>query len=196
MADKFAWACRLETQTQVIIVWHIATSIFEHSVPISYLISDPDYLTAISLSKYLAYLVAFCPNLLPDHPYDLEYAFNEIIIETRRLLKGCKTREERIRALNRISNTMYNNGRVIMQGAQLGQELLKEERGRQFIWKVLAEFWAELMVYVAPSDNAKAHAGHLKMGGEFVTHLWALVCHAGIEREHRVERPTFNRSQS
>ncbi|XP_056174390.1 uncharacterized protein LOC115687188 [Syzygium oleosum] len=117
VADKFAWACRLEMQTQVIIVWHIATSIFEHSVPISYLISDPDYLTATSLSKYLAYLVTFYSNLLPDHPHNSEYAFNEIIIETRCLLKACKTREERIRTLNRISNTMDNNGRVIMQGA-------------------------------------------------------------------------------
>ncbi|XP_030471313.1 uncharacterized protein LOC115689428 [Syzygium oleosum] len=184
---KLSWACRLETQTQVIIVWHIATSIFEHKVPVADPISYSNFLVATSLSKYLAYLITFCPKLLPDHPYDSEYAFNKIIIETRGLLKGRKTTEERIQKLNRIGKTMDNNGRVIIQGTLLGQQLLKEEKGPKFIWKVLAEFWAELMVYVAPSDNEKAHAEHLKMGGEFITHLWALVSHAGIKREPPVK---------
>lgn len=52
------------------------------------------------------------------------------------------------------------------------------------IWKILAEFWVELMLYVAPSKNAKAHAEHLARGGEFITHLWALFSHAEIERDH------------
>ncbi|KAF7847516.1 hypothetical protein BT93_L2884 [Corymbia citriodora subsp. variegata] len=193
---KLSWACGLETQTQVIIVWHIATSICEHEHRGQ--ISDPNFRVATYLSKYLAYLVAFSSKLLPDHPGDAEYIFYRIIYELRALLEGRNTKEERIQKLKEIGETRDENGTwsVISQGAWLGQQLLKGKRGPKLIWKVLAEFWAELMVYVAPSDNAKAHVEHLAMGGEFMTHLWALVSHAGIKREPLVERLTLNRSQS
>ncbi|KAK3434038.1 hypothetical protein EUGRSUZ_D01493 [Eucalyptus grandis] len=187
MEHKLSWACKLETQTQVIFVWHIATTIFEREAPILDPTSDSNFRVATNLSKYLAYLVAFYPKLLPDHSYDSEYAFDGIIIEARHLLNGCKTIEERIRKLNRIGKTTDDTSKVMIQGARLGQQLLDVENEPNFIWKVLAEFWAELMVYVAPSKNEIAHAQHLAKGGEFVTHLWALVSHAGIERESPIE---------
>ncbi|KAK3434036.1 hypothetical protein EUGRSUZ_D01497 [Eucalyptus grandis] len=173
--DKLSWACRLETQTQVITVWHIATSICEHRMQIS----DSNFHVATCLSKYLAYLVAFCPKLLPDHPYDAEYNFDRIIFKSRKLFKGCDTKDERIGKLMEIDKTRDDKSSVIIQGAKLGRLLLGVEKGKKFIWKVLAEFWAELMVYVAPHDT-KTHAEHLVMGGEFVTHLWSLVSPAGI----------------
>ena len=37
-----------------------------------------------------------------------------------------------------------------------------------------------MMLFVAPSDDTTVHAEHLTKGGEFVTHLWALLSHAGI----------------
>ncbi|KAF8032243.1 hypothetical protein BT93_D1234 [Corymbia citriodora subsp. variegata] len=187
VAHNLSWARKLETQTEVIMVWHVATVIFEHMAPVLDPSLNSNFLVTINLSKYLAYLVAFYPKLLPDHPYDSEYIFDGIIIEARHLLKGCKTVEERIRKLNKISKTMEDTSKVMIQGAQLGQQLLDVENEPNFVWKVLAEFWAELMVYVAPSNNAIAHAQHLAKGGEFVTHLWALVSHAGIQREPPIE---------
>jgi hypothetical protein len=44
----------------------------------------------------------------------------------------------------------------------------------------MAEFWVETILYVAPSDNAAAHMERLARGGEFLTHIWALLTHAGI----------------
>ncbi|KAF8032162.1 hypothetical protein BT93_D1173 [Corymbia citriodora subsp. variegata] len=35
VSEELSWACNLETQTQVIMVWHIATSFLEHEVPVS-----------------------------------------------------------------------------------------------------------------------------------------------------------------
>ncbi|XP_066334826.1 uncharacterized protein [Miscanthus floridulus] len=56
-------------------------------------------------------------------------------------------------------------------------EMLNDDK---LCWRVIAEFWAETILYVAPSDNAEAHIEHLAKGGEFVTHLWALLSNAGI----------------
>ncbi|KAF8031155.1 hypothetical protein BT93_D0377 [Corymbia citriodora subsp. variegata] len=70
--DELSWACNLETTTHVIMVWHIATTICEHEAPlrgpqISQEQRD-NFGIATELSQYLAYLVAFVPRLLPDHP--------------------------------------------------------------------------------------------------------------------------------
>ncbi|KAK3432865.1 hypothetical protein EUGRSUZ_D00368 [Eucalyptus grandis] len=61
------------------------------------------------------------------------------------------------------------------------REKLGAGEGR--IWKVLADFWADMMLYVAPSNDTAAHANYLIIGGEFVTHVWVLVSHAGITRD-------------
>jgi hypothetical protein len=52
-------------------------------------------------------------------------------------------------------------------------------------WKVLVDFWGEFILFLAPSDNDDIHAEMLATGGEFMTHLWALLTHAGI-----LERPS------
>ncbi|XP_030441824.2 uncharacterized protein LOC115664014 [Syzygium oleosum] len=189
VSNKLSWACELKTQTEVIMVWHIATSILEHKPPLK---EDSNFRVATQLSKYLAYLVAFEPRLLPDHPFDAENEFNQTIHEARKVLEGYKTDEARIKRLKKIAETSGDT--VMKRGARLGNQLLEEDLQR--IWEILAEFWAELTLYVAPSDDAKAHAQRLAMGGEFVTHLWALVSHAGIEREPPSQPQTLTPSQS
>ena len=47
-------------------------------------------------------------------------------------------------------------------------------------WKILAEFWAKMMLFMAPSDDETVYVEHLAIGGEFVTHLWALLFHVSI----------------
>ena len=79
---------------------------------------------------------------------------------------------------------------TINRGARLGKQMLDEIGEPGNIWKFLADFWAETMLYVAPSEDAGAHAEQLANGGEFVTHLWALLYHGGIERdEHSPANP-------
>jgi hypothetical protein len=64
------------------------------------------------------------------------------------------------------------------KGIQLGKQL--EEIDHAERWKILADLWTEMILYNAPSDNAKDHIQNLANGGEFLTHLWALLSHAGI----------------
>ncbi|KAK3433833.1 hypothetical protein EUGRSUZ_D01109 [Eucalyptus grandis] len=142
-----SWACRLKTHTQVIMVWHIATSFLEHKRPLH---QDPNFDVATNLSKYLPYLVAFAPRLLPDHLYDAENMFDQVILEAQEELKVCKTDQERINRLMEIGQTPENTetqeNTVMKQGARLGVQLLKEDP--QCVWKILAEF-------LAPSVKAK-----------------------------------------
>ena len=197
-AESLLWACQLETKTQVILVWHIATSLCE------FRLSSPESLTAeqdkhfkvaTALSKYCAYLVTFAPRLLPDHAYDTEFIFDQVVDEARDILQGCKksTWEKMFTSCKddskeRICEKLFNldkddperTEKTIERGAFLAKDLMEtiEDNGQR--WKILAEFWAEMMLFVAPSDDETAHAEHLAMGGELVTHLWALLSHAGI----------------
>ncbi|CAO2145140.1 unnamed protein product [Urochloa humidicola] len=85
--------------------------------------------------------------------------------------------------MNKIS--ALNNGRadeppLVAQGAQLARKLIENIEDPSLRWKVLSDFWAEMMLYVSPSDDARAHLEALAKGGEFITHLWALLTHAGV----------------
>ncbi|RLN34691.1 hypothetical protein C2845_PM03G18150 [Panicum miliaceum] len=68
---------------------------------------------------------------------------------------------------------------IFDKGIQLGKRLEGiTDDGRR--WKILADFWTEMILYIAPSDNARDHVRYLANGGECLTHLWALLTHAGI----------------
>ena len=192
--DELSWACRLETQSHVIMVWHIATSFCEFNLSSQAQRRESnEFIVATKLSKYCAYLVAFAPRLLPGHAYTTEIIFDQVVVEARDKLKGCKKSiyqkmlTSKDDCMERICEKMLTLAKddpmeakaIIERGATLAKEIEKIENSG-LKWKILAEFWAEMMLFVAPSDDATAHAEHLAIGGEFVTHLWALLSHAGI----------------
>ncbi|KAL8139448.1 hypothetical protein V2J09_005469 [Rumex salicifolius] len=175
--------CQLETDAHVILVWHIATCICELSrAPQG--TGDPNYehfLVATQLSKYCAYLVSFAPELLPDHPYTTENVFDTAVKQAQRDMEGCdiSQRYELLRTMNQRDRNGEDN--IVVKGALLGGTLMVQvlnnpARG----WRVLAEFWAELLLYLALSNNVAVHGEYLARGGEFITHVWALLTHAGI----------------
>ncbi|XP_058072657.1 uncharacterized protein LOC131221420 [Magnolia sinica] len=177
---KLSWACSFDSNTYTIFVWHVATSfcVMEHDAECKKKEKDSgkverDRAVATSISGYCAYLVAFAPSLLPDHPDDTELLFDATISDTRKLLKKCR------KGLYQKLKDMENGESIVEMGVKLGKQLLSlPDEGQK--WKVLAEFWAEMILFLAPSDNEMAHAESLANGGEFITHLWALLTHAGI----------------
>jgi hypothetical protein len=46
---------------------------------------------------------------------------------------------------------------------------------------VLALLWVQTLLYAAPYGDVRAHLQRLSQGGEFITHLWALLYHIGID---------------
>ncbi|CAL9778715.1 unnamed protein product [Musa acuminata subsp. burmannicoides] len=181
VSAQLSWACSFENHAQVILVWHIATSLceihgsrVEHAKVTSMEMKD-NQVVANSLSQYCAYLVGFVPDLLPDNSFDVQLIFDDAVKEASSQL-GTLNLDQRFQSMMNQSDTSQN---VVCRGARLGKQLIDMETP-EMRWKVMAEFWVEMILFLAPSDNAKAHAEGLARGGEFITHLWALLSHAGI----------------
>ncbi|KAI5022032.1 hypothetical protein ZWY2020_058762 [Hordeum vulgare] len=122
-------------------------------------------------------------ELLPDHPLETTRLFHEVRNQALNLLRKDRTPSEKYKKM-RIYNRQHET--TFAAGIQLGKKLEKmgDDSSR---WKILADLWTEMILYVAPSDNAKDHIQHLANGGEFITHLWALLSHAGIlERDQQI----------
>ncbi|OEL24233.1 hypothetical protein BAE44_0014748, partial [Dichanthelium oligosanthes] len=127
---------------------------------------------AQSVRKRHGKAVKLPAELLPGHHYDTSRVFDAVAAEASQFLPGDKY--EAMRSFPESTQTSM----IFPRGVKLGKQLEEMEEGTR--WKVLADFWAEMMLYVAPSDNVKEHIECLANGGEFITHLWALLTHAGI----------------
>ncbi|XP_039793697.1 uncharacterized protein LOC120659570 [Panicum virgatum] len=85
----------------------------------------------------------------------------------------------------RLIKTLAANAKheVLKEGARLGEQLveLMVVKGEDVaVWKLMAEFWSEMILYVAPSDNLNGHKEAIARGGELIRLLWVLLFHAGI----------------
>ncbi|CAD6255462.1 unnamed protein product [Miscanthus lutarioriparius] len=189
-----SWACYATATadgsvTRTILVWHIATTLCEYQLDPN-LNKEDNVITACTLSQYCMHLLTFAPHLLPDHISISESLLDQSINEARQRITeaGAKTIEDRCDVLMKISthdDNLVAEGLLVARGAWLARYLIEHIQEPTLRWKVLSDFWAEMMLYVSPSDNARAHLEALAMGGEFITHLWALLTHAATSMPHR-----------
>ncbi|KAL9239834.1 hypothetical protein vseg_014117 [Gypsophila vaccaria] len=181
------WALNLETHTQTILVWHIATSFCE----LNHLNRYPrnlrsEYLSvATSLSEYCAYLVAFVPELLPDQTNTTFKIINYVISEANTMFHGCSSMESKYVKMMMTMTDQRQSAEdpILEKGIWLGKSLVSRmctDESDEALWEMFGEFWAELLLYLAPSDDADSHIKHLANGGQLITHLWTLLTHAGI----------------
>ena len=174
------------TVTRTILVWHIATTLCEHHLVDAHDREDDAVRTASTLSRYCLHLLAFAPDLLPDNSSESESMLDRTLDEARELLKKAKTLESRCEELMRSithdgdANGDHEASSIVKQGARLASRLIDNIPNTKFRWKVLSEFWAEMMLYVSPCDDARAHLEALARGGEFITHIWVLLTHTGV----------------
>ncbi|XP_012700652.1 uncharacterized protein LOC101775141 [Setaria italica] len=175
--------------THVILVWHIATSIFEmkNAAGAAGTTRSAEETVATTLSKYCAYLVACASELLPENQEGSERVYKCV---KRALRSALSRKRRRSKSETRFDQVMRIEGPdpdvAANMGAELGKQLLEDcgfDGGNVgHGWALLAELWTELVIYIAPSEKIDGHAEALAQGGEFITLLWALATHAGITR--------------
>ncbi|KAK3126317.1 hypothetical protein QOZ80_7AG0554810 [Eleusine coracana subsp. coracana] len=198
--QSFLWACNGKGTSDIILTWHIATCILEVRYPQlqeqeTQSISD-NKIVAMHLSRYCAYLMAWYPDLLPDDDGWSKSVYDGIKKDVVRVLAsgggaaaaGSSTPEAKYQKLLAQLMSEPSNHEVLKSGVRLGKqlaELTEGEGGQEAAWKLLAGFWSEMILYVAPSDNLKGHSEAIARGGELITLIWAMLFHAGI-----VDRPT------
>uniref|UniRef100_A0A0D9WUV7 Uncharacterized protein n=1 Tax=Leersia perrieri TaxID=77586 RepID=A0A0D9WUV7_9ORYZ len=112
----------------------------------------------------------------------LQRVLDAVIEEAARFLLG-RVEIDRYQAMRNYVPQLVTTS-IFENGLKLGKQL-EEEMSEEMRWKVLADFWPDILLYISPSDNVKEHIEQLTKGGEFITHLWALLTHAGIpQKEH------------
>ncbi|XP_062189974.1 uncharacterized protein LOC133893011 [Phragmites australis] len=171
-------ACHGKGAADTILAWHIATSIYELRHPQA---SNPEghKIAATHLSRYCAYLVSYRPGLLPDDDEWCKELYKDVKKDADRVLgrrAAASTPEIEYRQLVDLLSADSNH-EVLKNGARLGERLVVDSETK---WEALANFWVEMILYVAPSENLEGHAEAIAGGGELITLLCTLLPHAGI----------------
>ncbi|KAJ1255440.1 hypothetical protein BS78_K219200 [Paspalum vaginatum] len=152
-------------------------------------------LVATTLSRYCAYLVFYKPRLLPVDGNSVRFMCN-ILVEEAKAAVGNK--QGATNGAEEKASGGQEDGIIVPRGRKLARGLLEKARaqGVDDLWKALAELWCELIVSMAPHGNIGAHQKELGKGGEFITHLWALLYHAGIDDKFSVDDATPSREDN
>ncbi|KAM0903047.1 hypothetical protein ACQ4PT_018860 [Festuca glaucescens] len=177
----------ISSTTEHILACHIGTRLFEikYSHAACPTPAAADMTAACHLSYYCAYLVAAAPVLLPDSPVWTEKRYKEVAKDVQAALRkdvdgaSDSTAQRYERLLNELSES--SRDKVLQRGAELGSRLVDAYVEHEATaWRFLADFWAEMVLFVAPSKNVKGHVEAMGRGGEFITLVWALLLHAGV----------------
>lgn len=168
------------------------------------------YMVANWLSRYCAYLLVAKPDLLPGSIWVIKKDFQQTIQCARQMLHGCTSLKSIYDKLIAtipsqleeayLPGTEEEGSQILREGARLAKKLHDEDKKKQ--WEILAKVWARLLVHLSPSSDAQVHAKHLRSNMEFITIIWALFSHCGIDKselwdyvsKHPSKMPTLTTS--
>ncbi|GLJ19064.1 hypothetical protein SUGI_0342220 [Cryptomeria japonica] len=171
-----------ENLEEVILIWHIATTMCDTRRESSEEIENVR--SSRILSRYCAYLLVSRSRLLPVHPAMANITYMQLVEQ----LMGKKYYGKDPAQLLDCKDSS-----VLGSGAKLACELL--EKGEDERWKLLAEYWGGLVIYMAAYNKATFHAECLACGGEFLSQVWVLLGHLGCgEQSDSAVRKKIERS--
>ncbi|XBJ05956.1 hypothetical protein VPH35_024641 [Triticum aestivum] len=144
---------------------------------------------AMALSRYCAYLVVSAPELLPGPSMETKRAHKDVMFNLTHF--GFKSLRGVVRLDPFQGRYVPREDDALEMGVYWGMRLLNEcppppgctpRRRSDDHWEMLALLWVQTLLYAAPYGDMQRHMQHLSQGGEFITHLWALLYHIGIDR--------------
>lgn len=200
---------------QSILVWHLATEILYHLDVGAYPDWDEELGIGNILSQYMLYLLVEHPYMLPlgmGHIkfQDIYYELGDIIEEQ---LKDREIIEEQLKDENKntgyiASKQLMSKGSeaeklvisnykdtklggrsnfLILHGCKLASQL-KAIDDMVYRWRIIVNVWIEMLGHAACQCRGRYHAQQLRRGGEFVTHVWLLMAHFGLNDLFQIPR--------
>ncbi|GLJ21270.1 hypothetical protein SUGI_0390610 [Cryptomeria japonica] len=175
---------------EVILIWHIATTLCdrkrgktekklpqknetEEKLAQQRELTEKNVKWSITLSRYCAYLLMSRPHLLPLHPKMARIVYMQLVNQLLdKLTLGSIIHKNPEYLLG-----SKKNDDLLGSGAKLAHQLLKKQEGD--MWKLLAEYWGKLVIYMALYNKAIYHAECVAAGGEFLSQVWVLLAHMG-----------------
>ncbi|KAJ4809103.1 hypothetical protein LUZ62_021669 [Rhynchospora pubera] len=178
--------------TEAILVWHIATTLFDFEKPRHQQNKNSlkEQEVASALSNYCFYLVEFLPEILPEEVEWTEKMYQSV---RKEIFDIDRSSGQKPTIKNRCDyathEVTWDEKSVVGKGVKLAKLLLYYSDNGIEVWRMLSEFWAEMMLFISPSDKVEAHEEILERE-ELITQLWALLTHAGIlTRPRSTEHP-------
>ena len=204
----FGWCTKFDFD-QSILIWHIATEIYDHAVPLKDSeAKDPlkgseakDDSKAKEISKFLSQYMLY---LLVKHPYMLPIGmahirFQEIYTDVRCFIEEQLSKS--VKFINQVDalkmlidvktdfkltshrNTSYS---MIFHACKLAS--LLRTHGGEGTWNYIRSFWMEMLCQAACQCKGRHHAQQLRRGGELITHVWLLMAHLGFTDHFQITR--------
>ncbi|KAL7264625.1 hypothetical protein ACSBR1_002563 [Camellia fascicularis] len=76
---------------------------------------------------------------------------------------------------------------LILHGCKLASQLKAiDDTGTR--WRFIVDIWIEMLGHAASQCRGRYHAQQLRRGGEFLTHVWLLMAHFGLNDLFQVRR--------
>nr|CAB3451855.1 unnamed protein product [Digitaria exilis] len=121
-------------------------------------------------------------RLLPDNVAWSKSLYEAVKKDAKHALAGHSAARLSTIEYQQLIETLSQNSKheLLKNGVKLGKQLVETIEEEEMAWKLLADFWSEMILYVAPSDNLEGHKEAIARGGELITLLWAMLFHAGI----------------
>ncbi|GMP49628.1 hypothetical protein CsSME_00016554 [Camellia sinensis var. sinensis] len=189
---------------QSILVWHLATEIlYQYDKEFAgYDDLDKELEKGNWLSQYMLYLLVEHPYMLPlgmGHIkfQDIYYELGDIIEQQLKANKNIKISELLISKGSNHEKLFISNykdtklgGRsnlLILHGCKLASQLKTiDDTGTR--WRFIVDIWIEMLGHAASQCRGRYHAQQLRRGGEFLTHVWLLMAHFGLNDLFQVRR--------
>lgn len=129
-------------------------------------------------------MVASAPELLPEPAADAKRVHVMFGMQVRKAVGDGDIR----RVLKATPLLPGERKTEFWNGVDIGKKLMGEMQPNRGVrrcsdpWKALALVWVQILVFGAPYGKREAHMRHLSRGGEFITHIWALLYHLGVRK--------------
>ncbi|KAF8662425.1 hypothetical protein HU200_056009 [Digitaria exilis] len=132
--------------------------------------------------KYADYIQEWHPELVPASTYESLSLSRGTLQNAQDFLTDCKSNKDKYGKLMNLGRSSQANFEflTVYKGAQIAVHLTEKSRVKddeELRWNALASFWANMILYIAPSDRAVAHAAKMATGGEFYNHRVGYVLH-------------------